>query len=137
MAGRTFDLVFSVEHFFVGGFEKVSAGRHVEKSGCATTGETAAGVVGRIHPVVFFADVWIAHGILQLRGLASDWHAAWDRVGARGRSGHAMADVRARRIGGRGSVAWGGVDCHGGDFLESSGTWGYILVAGAPAAGCV
>src|SRR5207237_8175430 len=98
MAGRTFDLVFSVEYFFVGGFQKLSASTHVEKSGCAATSETAAGVMGRIHPVVFFADVWIAHGILQLRRLASDWHAAWDRVGARGRSGHSVADVHARRI---------------------------------------
>jgi len=137
MAGRAFDLVFSLEHFLVGGVQEFSACALLEELGCGAASEAAGGIVGWIYFAVFFPDLRIAHGILQLWGMAGDRNAAGDRTGAGGRTWRAMVDTHARSIGGSRSLARGRADYDACDFRKSAGAWGHLFLAGTAAAGHV
>src|SRR5260370_41781745 len=81
MAGRAPGVVFSVEYFSAWRFLSHSQAAHVENAFGGRAGAAFTGSVGRVHFAVFFADVWVADGVLQLRGVAGDGDVAWNWAG--------------------------------------------------------
>src|SRR6266849_6232861 len=72
MAGRAPSVVFSVEYFSAWRALLHSEAANVESSFGGRAGAAFTGSVGRVHFAVFFTDVWVADGVLQLRGAVGD-----------------------------------------------------------------
>src|SRR5260370_30152063 len=129
MAGRAPSVVFSVEYFSAWRALLHSEAANVESSFGGRAGAASAGSVGRVHFAVFFADVWVADGVLQLRGVAGDGDVAWNWAGQgrRARPGldgaHASGAGRDWRNRGR------RVDRHALDFRQSPRERCYFLAA--------
>src|SRR5260370_38565647 len=129
MAGRAPSVVFSVEYFSAWRFLLHSQAAHVENAFGGRAGATSAGSVGRVHFAVFFADVWVADGILQLWSMAGDCNVAGNWAG-QGRRARPWLDGTHASGAGRGWRRHGpGADHHALDFRQGARYRGYYLAA--------
>src|SRR5438477_11107637 len=99
----------------------------MEESVVTATGKIVVDGMGRVHSVVFFADIWLANGILQLRGLARTGDVTGNRIGASRRRWCAVVDESAGCGGGGRSAVGRCAEYGAGDFCISAGAWGYFV----------
>src|SRR5260370_41316588 len=81
MAGGGPSVGCSVEYFSGWRALSHSQAAHVENAFGGRAGAAFTGSVGRVHFAVFFADVWVADGVLQLLGVAGEGDVAWNWAG--------------------------------------------------------
>src|SRR5690242_9973263 len=98
-------MVVSLELLFPPGPSKAAyiSSNVARAHGSSRTGAIAAFCLGRSHPALFYVRKRIAHGVLQLRGLAGDFPSpgAWPCASGRNGSFLVEADPACARGSGR------------------------------------
>src|ERR1700719_753355 len=116
VARRALDLVLPLEHFSARRSVLHSATANVENSFDGRTSAPVADSLGRIHIALFFGDVWVANGVLQLWSMASDGDAAGNCTSEGRAAWEAVDGAHASGA----SDYWGRrsyrADCHAVDF---------------------